>query len=164
MSLYRKHRDAFAGPLGARTRLQTAAPLWDWSTTSLRPGRSRGRRSARPARAWWRWARTAARAAARRARSIRTASRRPWLTVSTNVVYGVNDMASYSVSPRDPRTQPEGVVQGYAQTAQRWPAQPLARRRHGLSELTGPRDLAPRLGPQRNDLAGHGEKRAMGQV
>jgi protocatechuate 3,4-dioxygenase, beta subunit len=71
---------------------------------------------------------------------------------------------SYSILPRDPRTQPEGVVQGYAQTAWRWPSQPLARRKLGLSELTGPRRLALPLESQSHDLAGHGEKSAMGQV
>ena len=59
------------------------------------------------------------------------------------MVYGVNDMA-YIVPRRDPRTQSSGVVAGYAQTAQRWPAEPLARRRHGLSELTGPEAFSGR--------------------
>ena len=92
------------------------------------------------------------------------------MAVSTNIVYGIDDMppptysAPYTVSPRDPRTQSEGVVQGYVQTARRWPAQPLARRKHGLSELTGPRELARRLAPMRGDLAGQGEKRAIGQL
>jgi protocatechuate 3,4-dioxygenase beta subunit len=71
---------------------------------------------------------------------------------------------SYVVDPRDPRTQPEGVVAGYAQTAQRWPAQPLARRRHGSAELSGPKDLSRRLPLVRGDLAGHGDKRAIGQL
>jgi protocatechuate 3,4-dioxygenase beta subunit len=71
---------------------------------------------------------------------------------------------SYVVDPRDPRTQPEGVVAGYAQTAQRWPAQPLARRRHGTAELSGPKDLSSRLPLVRSDLAGHGDKRAIGQL
>jgi protocatechuate 3,4-dioxygenase, beta subunit len=68
------------------------------------------------------------------------------------------------IDPREERTQSAGVVQGYAQTAQRWPSQPLARRPHGPSELTGPRDLARRLAPVRGDLAGHGEHRALGQL
>jgi protocatechuate 3,4-dioxygenase beta subunit len=71
---------------------------------------------------------------------------------------------SYVVNPRDARTQSEGVVQGYAQTGQRWPAQALARRPHTVSELTGPIALARRLAPVRGDLAGHGEKRALGQL
>jgi len=83
------------------------------------------------------------------------------------MVYGVNDMASavpaYTVAPRDARTQSEGVVEGYAQTALRWPAQPLARRAHGLSELTGPR-LASRLKATGANLAGHGGTRALGQL
>jgi protocatechuate 3,4-dioxygenase beta subunit len=79
------------------------------------------------------------------------------------VVYGVNDMA-YLIEPRDPRSQSEGVVQGYAQTAQRWPAQALARRPHGPSELTGPQQLLRRLSPVRGDLAGYGDRRAIGQL
>ena len=70
---------------------------------------------------------------------------------------------AYSVPRRDARTQSGGVVEGYAQTAQRWPAQPLARRAHGLSELTGPR-LSSRLKTTDADLAGRGAKRALGQL
>lgn len=65
---------------------------------------------------------------------------------------------------RDPRTQAEGVVAGYAQTAQRWPAQPLLRRPLTVSELTSPRELTRKLPPLRGDLAGHGAKRALGQL
>lgn len=68
------------------------------------------------------------------------------------------------LSRRDPKTQPAGVVAGYAQTAQRWPAEPLVRRPHTASELTGPRELAKRLKTVRGDLAGRGEKRAAGQL
>jgi protocatechuate 3,4-dioxygenase beta subunit len=71
---------------------------------------------------------------------------------------------SYRVERREPATQSQGVVPGYAQTAQRWPAQPLVRRPHGVSELSGPRDLHKRLAPARGDLAGHGGKRALGQL
>jgi protocatechuate 3,4-dioxygenase beta subunit len=71
---------------------------------------------------------------------------------------------AYLIEPRDARTQSDGVVQGYAQTAQRWPAQPLARRKHGVSELTGPAQLLKRLPAGRGDLAGQGEKRAIGQL
>jgi protocatechuate 3,4-dioxygenase beta subunit len=78
------------------------------------------------------------------------------------VVYGVNDMA-YLVPRRDPRTQSEGVVEGYAQTAQRWPAQPLARRPHGPSELSGLR-VSSKLRTTTTDLAGRGAKRALGQL
>ena len=70
---------------------------------------------------------------------------------------------SYIVSRRDARTQSEGVVEGYAQTAQRWPAQPLARRAHGPSELTGPR-FSSRLKTTAANLAGHAAKRALGQL
>ena len=65
---------------------------------------------------------------------------------------------------RDPATQSEGVVSGYAQTAQRWPAEPLVRRPQTRSELTGPARLSRRLAPVRGDLAGQGEKRALGQL
>ncbi|HYY62633.1 MAG TPA: hypothetical protein VE756_14720, partial [Burkholderiales bacterium] len=65
---------------------------------------------------------------------------------------------------RDPATQSEGVVSGYAQTAQRWPAQALVRRPHTRAELSGPPDLRRRLAPVRGDLAGHGAKRALGQL
>jgi protocatechuate 3,4-dioxygenase beta subunit len=72
--------------------------------------------------------------------------------------------APYLVPRRDARTQSEGVVQGYAQTTQRWPAQPLAQRPHGVSELSGPQTLLKRLTPMRGDLAGHADKRAIGQL
>jgi protocatechuate 3,4-dioxygenase beta subunit len=65
---------------------------------------------------------------------------------------------------RDPATQSEGTVAGYAQTFQRWPSQPLVRRPQTRSELTGPAHLARRLGAVRGDLAGHGDKRAIGQL
>jgi len=65
---------------------------------------------------------------------------------------------------RDPQTQPDGVVPGYAQTAQRWPAQPLVRRPLTRSELTGPRRIEERLPLLRGDLAGQGKKRALGQL
>ncbi len=68
------------------------------------------------------------------------------------------------IDPRDPRTQSEGVVPGYVQTGHRWPARPLVRRPHGAAELTGPRALAHRLGTGRSDLAGQGDKRAIGQL
>jgi protocatechuate 3,4-dioxygenase beta subunit len=66
---------------------------------------------------------------------------------------------------RDPATQSEGVVAGYAQTASRWPAEPLVRRPQTRAELTGPGRLTERLAPVRGDLAGgHGDKRALGQL
>ncbi len=70
----------------------------------------------------------------------------------------------YRIEPRDPRTQSEGVVAGYAQTAQRWPAAPLARRAHGAAELARTPDLSARLPLARGDLAGRGDKRAIGQL
>lgn len=70
---------------------------------------------------------------------------------------------AYAVPRRDARTQSEGVVEGYAQTAQRWPAQALARRAHGLSELTGPRPWS-RLKTTGADLASRGAGRALGQL
>jgi protocatechuate 3,4-dioxygenase beta subunit len=70
---------------------------------------------------------------------------------------------AYVVPRRDARTQSEGVVEGYAQSAQRWPAQPLARRSPGLSELTRPR-FSSRLKTTGADLAGQGAKRALGQL
>src|SRR5262245_1312882 len=82
------------------------------------------------------------------------------------MVYGVNDMAylvPYLVSPRDARTQSAGVVAGYAQTASRWPAQPLARRPHGPAELSGPRPHSL-LKTTGGDLAGEGTRRAIGQL
>src|SRR4051794_22813593 len=69
------------------------------------------------------------------------------------------------IEPRDPLTQPQGVEPGYAYTALRWPAQPLQRRPLSPSELTGPSSVARRLPPVRGgDLAGHGDKRAIGQL
>jgi protocatechuate 3,4-dioxygenase, beta subunit len=65
---------------------------------------------------------------------------------------------------RDPATQSEGTVQGYAQTFQRWPSQPLVKRPQTRAELTGPASVARRLGAVRGDLAGHGAKRALGQL
>lgn len=65
---------------------------------------------------------------------------------------------------RDPATQSEGVVPGYTQTAQRWPSQPLVRRPHTRSELSGPQHLERRLPAVRGDLAGQGERRALGQL
>jgi protocatechuate 3,4-dioxygenase beta subunit len=70
----------------------------------------------------------------------------------------------YVVDRRPAGTQPGGVEPGYAQTALRWPSQPLQRRPQTLSELTGPRELVRRLKPVRGDLAGHGDKRAIGQL
>ncbi len=70
----------------------------------------------------------------------------------------------YVVEPRDPLTQSEGVVAGYAQTALRWPAQPPVRRGPGAAELSGPARLERRLPLGRADLAGRAPKRALGQL
>ena len=70
----------------------------------------------------------------------------------------------YAVEPRDPLTQSQGVVAGYAQTAQRWPAQPPAHRARGPGELSGPARLERRLPLGRADLAGRGAQRALGQL
>ena len=68
------------------------------------------------------------------------------------------------IERRDPLTQAQGVEEGYAQTGRRWPAQPLVRRPHGASELSGPQPVLRRLPAVRGDLAGHGAKRAIGQL
>jgi len=71
---------------------------------------------------------------------------------------------AYRIEPRDPLTQSKGVEDGYAMTSLRWPSQPLQRRPKTLSELSGPGSVLRRLAPVRGDLAGHGEKRAIGQL
>jgi protocatechuate 3,4-dioxygenase beta subunit len=72
------------------------------------------------------------------------------------------------IEPRDPLTQAQGVEAGYAQTARRWPSQPLVRRPLGAAELSGPQQLARRLPPARGgkagDLGGYGDQRAIGQL
>jgi protocatechuate 3,4-dioxygenase beta subunit len=68
------------------------------------------------------------------------------------------------IEPRDPRTQSEGVVEGYVQTSQRWPSQPLAKRPLTSSELGESKDISSRLPLLRGDLAGKGAKRALGQL
>ena len=78
------------------------------------------------------------------------------------LVYGVNQMP-FVIERRDPLTQPQGVEAGYAQTARRWPSQPLVRRPQTPSELSGPR-VQHLLSELRGDLAGYGAKRALGQL
>ena len=68
------------------------------------------------------------------------------------------------IDPCPPNTQSRGVEPGYEQTGKRWPLQPRVRRPHGASELSGPIDVMRRLQPVRGDLAGHGAKRAIGQL
>ena len=67
------------------------------------------------------------------------------------------------IGRRDPLTQAQGVEAGYAQTARRWPSKPLVRRPHSSSELSRP-PIQNRLSQVRGDLAGHGAKRAIGQL
>ena len=79
---------------------------------------------------------------------------------------------SETLERRYPRTQSQGVEPGYEQTGKRWPSQPLQRRPLTASELSGPRELTRRLAvagersasPQRGDIAGAGDKRAIGQL
>jgi protocatechuate 3,4-dioxygenase beta subunit len=71
---------------------------------------------------------------------------------------------AYVVAPRAPRTQSQGVEPGYAHTASRWPSQPLQRRPLTASELSGPQPVLRRLAPLRGDLAGYGDRRALGQL
>src|SRR5260221_8690161 len=68
------------------------------------------------------------------------------------------------IQPRDERTQPARIVAGYPQTPLRNPAQSLVRRAPTLSELTGPLDAAKRLRLLGADIAGHGDKQAIGQL
>ncbi len=71
---------------------------------------------------------------------------------------------AYAADPLDERAQPLRVVPGYKETAWRSPAQPLVRRAPTLSELTGPLEPAGRLSLLGADVAGHGERRAIGQL
>ena len=68
------------------------------------------------------------------------------------------------IAPRDERTQPARIVPGYPQTPWRNPQQPLIRRPPTLSELTGPLEVAARVKLLGGDIAGHGEKQAIGQL
>jgi protocatechuate 3,4-dioxygenase, beta subunit len=78
-------------------------------------------------------------------------------------------MAAYRIDRRAPETQSQGVVEGYVQTGQRWPAAELLRRPHTPAELSGPQPVLRRLAPtqdrnSRGDLAGKGARRALGQL
>src|SRR6188508_3885250 len=68
------------------------------------------------------------------------------------------------IQPRDERTQPARIIEGYPQTPWRNPAQPLVRRALTLSELTGPLEVAARVKPLGGDIAGHGPRQALGQL
>jgi protocatechuate 3,4-dioxygenase beta subunit len=70
----------------------------------------------------------------------------------------------YVIGPRDERTQPVRIVAGYPQTPWRNPQEPLVRRVPTLSELTGPAQVAKRVQLLGGDIAGHGDKRAIGQL
>jgi len=72
-------------------------------------------------------------------------------------------MAAVS-DPVEDLTQPARLVAGYPQTFVRTPAQPLVRRPLTLSELTGPVEPQRRLRLLGGDLAGSGERRAIGQA
>src|SRR6202795_5191517 len=68
------------------------------------------------------------------------------------------------IQPRDERTQPARIIPGYPQTPLRNPAQPLVKRAPTLSELTGPLEPAKRVQLLGGDIAGHGERQAIGQL
>jgi protocatechuate 3,4-dioxygenase beta subunit len=68
------------------------------------------------------------------------------------------------IAPRDERTQPARIVPGYPQTPWRNPKEALVRRAPTLSELTGPQEVARRVKLLGGDIAGHGDKQAIGQL
>ena len=68
------------------------------------------------------------------------------------------------IAPRNEGTQPIRIVPGYPQTPWRNPKQPLVRRALTLSELTGPAEVAKRVKLLGGDIAGHGDKQAIGQL
>ncbi|MSP96079.1 MAG: protocatechuate 3,4-dioxygenase subunit beta [Betaproteobacteria bacterium] len=68
------------------------------------------------------------------------------------------------ILPRDERTQPARIIAGYPQTALRNPLQPLVNRDPSLSELTGPLEVAKRVKLFGGNIAGHGDKQAIGQL
>lgn len=70
----------------------------------------------------------------------------------------------YTVTPRPESSQPCRVIDGYAQTSWRNPAQPLQRRPLTLSELTGPKRHDRRLSLLGADVAGHDAEQAIGQL
>ena len=158
-----ERQDAGIASGGVHSRPRTAAPPSDSSRRSPPRAGSRARRSARPARAWSRWARKRARAAARRARSTRRARRAGIVDIINYLDYGVNDHGDPDRAPRsaDPGAGRRGWLRAdrapLAVAAARAPAA------HGAAELSGPR-VARRLPRSRGDLAGHGDKRAIGQL
>lgn len=68
------------------------------------------------------------------------------------------------IRPRDERTQPARIVPGYPQTPWRTPKERLIRREPTLSELTGPLEVAGRVKLLGGDIAGHGDRQAIGQL
>src|SRR5688500_19007686 len=76
----------------------------------------------------------------------------------------MTDAKPVIISPRDERTQPARVIAGYPQTPWRTPKEPLVKRAPTLSELTGPLQVAQRVALLGGDIAGHGDKQAIGQV
>ena len=68
------------------------------------------------------------------------------------------------IEARDERTQPARLVPGYPQTPLRNPREPLVSRQPTLSELTGPLEVARRVMLLGGDIAGCGEKQAIGQL
>jgi protocatechuate 3,4-dioxygenase, beta subunit len=68
------------------------------------------------------------------------------------------------IRPRDERTQPARIIEGYPQTPLRNPRQPLVAREPTLSELTGPLEVAGRVKLLGGDIAGRGDGQAIGQL
>jgi protocatechuate 3,4-dioxygenase beta subunit len=68
------------------------------------------------------------------------------------------------IQPRDERSQPARIIPGYLQTPLRNPKEPLVKRALTLSELTGPLEVARRVKLLGGDMAGHGERQAIGQL
>src|SRR5258705_13933050 len=65
---------------------------------------------------------------------------------------------------RDERPRPARIIPGYPQTPLRNPKEPLVKRAPTLSELTGPLEVARRVKLLGGDIAGHGERQAIGQL
>ncbi|MGH8765612.1 MAG: protocatechuate 3,4-dioxygenase subunit beta, partial [Burkholderiales bacterium] len=59
---------------------------------------------------------------------------------------------------------PTPLIEGYPQTPWRYPAEPLVKRPPTLTELTGPAQLGSRAKLLGGDIAGHGDKQAIGQL
>ena len=70
---------------------------------------------------------------------------------------------TYFVEPVDPATQTLRVIPGYVQTGWRTPER-FWHRPMTLSELTGPSGHSRRLSPLGADIAGEGDRQALGQL